>query len=93
MQGKNDPLLALRAPRTEGCMRVVMMGTGTFAEPTLDAPLAVAQPFSYRSLHLKCLAHEGKQVVRFTTLFSGTAEVFQPCGCLSPPEMRATRFF
>jgi hypothetical protein len=61
------------------------------AQPTLDAPLAVTQPlpdaplalglpFPYLGLHLKYLAQQGKTGDSLTSLFSGTAEVFQAYG-------------
>src|SRR5439155_3824231 len=47
------------------------------AQPLLGAALALTLSVGYLGLHLKYLAQQGKQATGSTSLFSGTAEVFQ----------------
>jgi hypothetical protein len=57
----------------------------TVAQTLLDTTLALGLSVGYLGLHLKYLAQQGIQAIRLTSLFSGTAEVFQ--GYVSCPTL------
>jgi hypothetical protein len=63
-----------------------------FAQPALDAALAIAEAPAYLGFHLKYLPARGEGCF-VTTLFPANAEVFQVFSCARASEARGTRLF